>query len=122
MTKVKQMEDKRVNLSISDGNEFFAHEVSINFNPTQFIMDFKCITPRVDPRVRDGPTLALKHNVILTDPYHTKRIAELLNEVVKRYEKEFGRIEKPKSIELLEKKAKSEGKIEDDRSIPVYFG
>jgi hypothetical protein len=119
------MEEKRVNLSITDGNEFFAHEVSINFNPMQFILDFKCITPRVDPRSREGPTLALKHNVIMTDAYHAKNIAELLNDMIRKYEKEFGKIEKPKAIEMFEKKAKKEGLANAEQartSIPAYLG
>jgi hypothetical protein len=118
------MEEKHINMSISDGNEFFAHEVSINFNPMQFIFDFKCITPRVDPRSKDAPTLALKHNVVLTDPYHTKKIAELLNDVIGKYEKEFGKIQMPKALEKMEKMRKEEivpGKI-DKSSVPVYFG
>jgi len=44
------MVEKKVNFGIEDGDNFFAHEVSVNFNPTQFVLDFKCITPRVDPR------------------------------------------------------------------------
>ncbi|MEM4268441.1 MAG: DUF3467 domain-containing protein [Candidatus Woesearchaeota archaeon] len=118
------MEEKRINLSINDGGDFFAHEVSINFNPLQFIFDFKCITPRVDPRSKDAPTLSLKHNVVLTDPYHAKKIAELLNDVIKKYEKEFGKIEKPKALELLEKKSKKSAGDSDkiERSIPAYLG
>ncbi len=39
------MEQKEsINLAISDGDPFFAHEVSINFNPMQFILDFRCIS------------------------------------------------------------------------------
>ena len=35
------MEEKKLNVSIVDGKTFYAHEASINFNPTQFILDFK---------------------------------------------------------------------------------
>ncbi|MFH2028171.1 MAG: hypothetical protein ABIJ08_03465, partial [Nanoarchaeota archaeon] len=56
--------EKRVNFGINDGDAFFAHEISVNFNPTQFVLDFKSITPRVDPRSNEGPVIALKHNVV----------------------------------------------------------
>ena len=54
-------EQKKINISINEGMEFFAHELSVNFNPTQFIFDFKCITPRVDPRSKEVPHLNIKH-------------------------------------------------------------
>ena len=31
----------RINLSINDGDAFFAHQVSMNFSPNQFFIDFK---------------------------------------------------------------------------------
>ena len=112
-------EEKKVNIGINDGMEFFAHETSINFNPTQFILDFKCITPRVDPRNKEGPTLVLRHNVIIIDPYHAKKLQELLGSVVGKYEKEFGKIEKPKQLKKAEKKIKVQ---EEKPEVPHYLG
>lgn len=122
------MTEKNVNMNIVDGDAFFAHEVSVNFNPMQFIFDFKCVTPRVDPRSKENIVLNMKHNVIMIDPYHAKRINTLLGEMIKKYEKDFGKIDKPKQLVNYEKKNKSkkgkskttgtDGKTES----PSYFG
>lgn len=118
------MTEEKINLNIKEGEAFYAHELSINFNPLQFVFDFKSVTPRVDPRSRDRASIVLKHNVILTDPYHTKRIYELLGGVINKYEKEFGKIEKPKPLEIVEKKNKKEAsRIGDKERIetPSYI-
>ena len=115
--------EEKVNLNISDGDSFYAHELSINFNPMQFIFDFKSITPRVDPRSQTRASISLKHNVVMVDPYHAKRILNLLETTVKKYEKEFGTIEQPKALKAMEKKRKGkEGAIKDKDNIPSYFG
>ena len=106
----KKMPEEKINMRINEGDAFYAHELSINFNPLQFVFDFKSVTPRVDPRSKDKASIVLKHNVILTDPYHTKKICNLLGDVIKKYEKEFGKIEKPKPLQVVEKKNKKEDK------------
>ena len=115
------MENKNVNVSVTEGDAQFCHELSINFNPLQFVFDFKTVTPRVDPRSKDGPVIHIKHNVVMLDPYHTKKMLELLNKVVGDFEKEYGNIAKPKAIEKLEKRmnAKTDEKTV---STPTYFG
>jgi len=118
------MADERINMNINEGDAFFAHELSINFNPLQFVFDFKSVTPRVDPRSRERASIVLKHNVILIDPYHAKKVLELLGDVVKKYEKEFGKIEKPKALQMAEKKGKKDAKkIGDSKKIttPSYI-
>lgn len=115
------MEPQKININIKDGEAFFAHEVSINFNPLQFILDFKCITPRVDPR-GERPSIAIEHNVIMVDPYHAKRILELLSKVIERYEKEFGKIEKPKALKRIEKEQQKLAKRKKDIKLPTYLG
>lgn len=117
------MEEKKINVSINDGSAFFAHEASINYNPTQFVLDFRCITPRIDPRSNDAPTIHIAHSVIVTDVYHAKKIHELLGEMIEKYEKDFGKIEKPKSLQVMEKKAKKEQlKIKEEKPEHSYFG
>lgn len=123
------METKQsVNMAINDGDPFFAHEVSVNFNPTQFTLDFRNITPRNDPRTKGRASLLLKHNVVMIDPWHMKQIKDLFTRMVDVYEKEFGKIEKPKSVEKLEKKqnknkkSKKSKKDESKTEIPDYFG
>ncbi|MBR9699892.1 DUF3467 domain-containing protein [Candidatus Woesearchaeota archaeon] len=112
--------EKKINLSINEGTAFFAHEASINFGPTQVIMDFRCITPRVDPRSNEAPTLNMAHNVIMVEPYHAKRLFELLGTTIEKYEKEFGKIEKSKAMKSAEKKRKEMKK--DPQVSPSYFG
>ena len=119
------MEKKNVNMNINDGDSFFAHELSINFNPMQFILDFKCITPRIDPRSQESIVLNMKHNVVMLDPWQTKRMLTLLDKVVKDYEKDFGKIEKPKQLERYEKnnKKKATQAVKDNTTAaPSYLG
>ena len=115
------MEDeKHINWQYEDGNAFFAHEVSINFTPLQVVLDLKNITPRIDQRSRTGPVFKVQHNVVMMDPFHAKRFHALLSQVLQRYEKEFGKIKKPKVIEKLEEKKKNTQ--EDKKTGPTYFG
>jgi len=114
------MKEGKMNVSIDEGIVFFSHETSINFNPTQFIMDFKCITPRMDPRSNNGAVLHIKHNTVMFETYHIKRFHELLGQAISNYEKQYGKIEKPKPIEKHEKKAKKQKK--EPVTVPNYFG
>ncbi|OYT32597.1 hypothetical protein DRJ22_03525 [Candidatus Woesearchaeota archaeon] len=111
---------EQINLNIIDGDPFFAHEASINFNPTQITFDFKCITPRTDPRSKK-PSFQIKHNVIMVDPWHAKNLITVLQDVLKNYEKEFGKIKMPKSIEKAQKKHKAQKK-ESSSAAPNYMG
>jgi hypothetical protein len=112
-------EKKNINMSINEGDSFYAHELSVNFNPMQFILDFKNITPRIDARSQEGMVINLKHNVIMIDPYHAKEISKLLGQMLERYEKEFGKIEKPKALSKAEKKGSKNKDVDDS---PTYFG
>jgi hypothetical protein len=113
---------EQINISIIDGEPFFAHEMSTNFTPTQFTLDFKCITPRVDPRSKK-PSFLLKHNVVMVEPYHAKMILAVMNSVIKKYEEEYGAIKKPKAVESAEKKQKKAIKAaETETETPSYLG
>lgn len=113
----------KVSLSIDDGDAFFSHELSANFNPTQFVLDFKNITPRVDARSKEATLLRIKHNVILIEPFHMKKIVEFLDKRVKAYEKIFGKIQKPKAIEIYEKKQSKQSEKDNEKvKAPSYFG
>ena len=112
-----------VNLNISDGGAFFAHEMSVNFSPTQIFLDFKMITPRVDPRGKGKATFMMQHNVVMLEPWHAKKMIEVLQASVKRYEEEYGKIAKPKSISKAEKKQKKvQQKAESTKETPSYLG
>jgi len=117
------MEQQKINLTVNEGDPFFAHELSMNFNPTQFVFDFKCVTPRKDLRSKDGPSLNIKHNVVMVEPFQALQIQRVLNGIIEKYEEEFGKIKKPKAVEVFEKKNKE--KIESskkDNQTPSYFG
>lgn len=126
------VKERRINFTISEGEPFFSHELSVNFNPTQFILDYKCITPRVDARSNDGSTvLSLKHNVVMMEPYHAKQMLDVLTNVIGKYEKRFGKIQKPNALVKLEKEVKKKSKpnakktkTEEDivGSFPRYLG
>jgi uncharacterized protein DUF3467 len=120
-------QEKKINLSISEGTPFYAHEASINFSPTQFILDFRCITPRVDPRSNEAPTIHMMHNIVMAEPYHAKRIHELLGKMLGKYEKEFGKIDKSKAMKVVEKKKKEKKEKKENqknvtKTAPNYFG
>ena len=116
-------EKKSINIGIDDGKEFFAHETSVNFNPTQFIFDFRCITPRIDPRSKETPFISLKHNVIMVDPWHAKEIMRILANAVQRFEQQFGKVEQPKAVKQYLKKAKKQQKEEPQKTqTPSYLG
>ncbi len=115
-------QQKNINVSVDEGDSFFCHEMSINFNPMQFVFDFKSITPRVDLRSKSSPIVNIKHNVVMVDPYHAKKMLELLSKVVSDYEKDFGRITKPKAVEKAEKRMKTRTGDKKTVSTPSYFG
>jgi len=117
------MAQEQINLNISEGEPFFAHEVTVNFTPTQMTLDFKCITPRTDPRSKK-PSFLLKHNVVMIEPWHAKALLEVLASVVKKYEDEFGKILKPKALLKAEKKQKEVLKELGDKvpDVPTYMG
>jgi len=110
------------NMSIVDGQAFFAHETSVNFTPQQFSLDFKSLSPRVDPRNKNAPTFVMAHNVVMLDPWHAKQIHKILGEALKKYEEEFVKIDKPKALAKAEKKhVKAETKTAK-AEIPAYMG
>ncbi len=120
--EVNHMAHEPVNININEGEPFFAHEVTVNFTPTQLTMDFKCITPRSDPRSKK-PSFQLKHNVIMLEPWHAKTLLNVLSSVIQKYEQDFGKIVKPKALEKAEKKQKEMmKKAEQTTDVPTYMG
>ena len=116
------MSEKKVNMSIDDGKEFFAHETSVNFNPTQFMMDFRSITPRIDPRSKETPFVHLKHNVVMIDPWHAKEISRVLANAIEKYEEQFGKIEQPKAVKKFLKDRKKQEKEKPEETVtPSYI-
>ena len=114
-------------MNISDGTEFFAHEISVNFNPTQFTLDFKCITPRVDPRSKEKATFSLKHNVVMLDVWSAKQFHGILTTALKQYEGQFGKIDLPKALKKIKKEQEKNApkKVKNEvkkTTMPSYLG
>ena len=109
-----------MHINIDEGEAFFSHEISVNYGPTQFVLDFKNITPRIDMRSKEAGVLALKHNVVLLDTLTAKNLAEMLAKIVKKYEKDFGKIEKSEAVKKYEKKHKK--KNVKKKVVENYFG
>ena len=111
-------------MGIENGNEFFAHETSVNFNPVQFTLDFRSVTPRIDPRAKETPFIVLKHNVVLVDPWHAREILRILSKAISKYEEQFGKIEQPKAVKKYLKQAKKQRKEEttEKTQTPSYLG
>lgn len=120
-TEMIKMTDKNVTFNIDDGGEaFFTHELGTHFTPLQFCLDFKNISPRLDQRTQEGGAIFLiKHNVIIADPWLTKQIAGVLNDSISKYEKMFGKIEKPEALDKFEKSMKKNNIHTEN---PSYFG
>ena len=115
--------EKKISMNVNDGIDFYAHETSVNFSPSQVVLDFKSLTPRNDPRSGADPIVVLRHNIVLLDPLHAKKLSELLNTIIKKYEKGFGKIEKSKAQLKHEKKLKRKPSKSKTKSVtPEYFG
>jgi hypothetical protein len=97
---------RTVNLNIDHGGPgFYSDSISIIFNPSKFILDFKQSTPRMDSiQGKEQETIVTKHNTILIDARFAKSFMETLKKAVDNYEKKFGKIELPKKPKVKETK------------------
>ena len=118
--------DEKINVNINDGEAFYSNETSISHNPVQFVLDFKQITPRIDMRSQQSQLFCLKHNVILIDPLHAKRLSDMMQAAIKEYENKFGKIEATPAIKKFEKENKKEANKSKPKTVkaesPSYFG
>ncbi len=120
-------EQKKINFDIDNGDVFYCDEIGVIHTPLKVFLDFKNTTPRVDVRNNQFQPLVTKHNVIVMDPYLAKELIAVLSENLKNYEKKFGKISKPESLEKAQKEAKKlankSSKANTTRNVsPVYFG
>ena len=105
-------EEQKINLRVKDKDQFYSNEVSINFNPNEIILDFKCITHMHD--VGDHRSILLKHSPVILNPFHAKSFLVMLNNAIKDYESKFGEIKKSEALKKAEKLVK---KDEKDKSL-----
>lgn len=101
------MAEKHVNIQIDHReNGFYSDNISVIYNPSKFILDFKQITPRMDHvQGKAQETLAIKHRVIILDIKFAKIFLNTLKKSIEGYEKKYGQIKVPKA---MKKPAKSE--------------
>ena len=112
----------QVNLRVRDGEQFYSNESSINFNPNEIVLDFKCMTHAHD--LADKRGLVVRHNTVILNPFHAKNFLGMLSKVVRDYETKFGDIKKPESVKKAEKIVKKEQKKKEEirQDTETYFG
>ena len=106
--------ERNVNVQIDHRNEgFYSDSISIIYNPSKFILDFKQNTPRIDQvHGKSQETIAVKHNVIILDVKFAKIFLGTLTKSIQGYEKKHGKIETPKIPKKASKSQVVSGKEE----------
>lgn len=101
MVKIK----KKININVDHSEpSFFSDSVTVSHNPQKFIFDFTQTTPRFDLIVdQRQQSFTIKHKTIMLDPVVAKSLMEVLKENIKRFEKNFGKINVPKMKKRLPK-------------------
>ena len=81
--------EKNVNVQIDHREEaFYSDAISIIYNPSKFILDFKQNTPRIDHiQGKSQETIAVKHKVVILDVKFAKVFMNTLKKSVEGYEK-----------------------------------
>ena len=112
------MVEQQVNVDVNPGQDFFAEQISVSHSPVRFVVDFVKSTPRIDPGSQTTRLLTT-HDVIMLDPYLAKEFLSVLSDNIGKYEKKFGKIEKPAALKKFEKEAHKHGSKIDKQD---YFG
>lgn len=107
-------EKKRVNMNIDQSKEvFYANNLAVFNNPTEFVLDFTQVTPRIDVvQNKQVITYVVKHNAVVLEPAQAKIFFNLLKENISKYEKKFGKINLPKG-QRIEKEGNLAKKFSD---------
>ena len=97
-----------IQTDVSPGQDFFAEQVSISHSPVRFVVDYIRSTPRIDGSAQNT-RLFVSHNIVMMDPYLAKEFLSVLTDNISKYEKKFGKIEKPSALKKFEKEAHKHG-------------
>ena len=100
------------------GKDFLAEQVSVSHSPIRFVIDFVRNSPRIDP-AGQSTKLLTSHSVVMLDPYLAKEFLSVLTDNIGKYEKKFGKIEKPAALKKFEDEMGKQGKSPDRQD---YFG
>ncbi|MFH1591026.1 MAG: DUF3467 domain-containing protein [archaeon] len=115
------MPAQEIRVDVDDGEAFAADEVSVVHNPLRLVLDFKSVTPRLDLR-QQGMRLRVRHNVILIEPHLAKDFLTALKKNIDNFEKRFGKIKRPDSVEIANKENKAAAKTAVVTEKQDYFG
>lgn len=115
-----------ISVNISDGETIFVNEFSISHFPTQFFIDFRTVSPRLDL----APNKVMqrrhvRHTVLVLEPYMMKELLGSVEKNIKKYEETFGKLKEPEALKKAKKMAKNREKnehIEPVTGKPAYFG
>ncbi len=101
---------KKVNINIDQNKDsFYANNLAVFNNPTEFVLDFAQVIPKVD-MIQNEQMISynIKHNSIILEPKQAKIFLNLLKENIDKYEHKFGKIKLLKG-EKEKKKGMSKG-------------
>lgn len=89
--------NQNVNINVDLGHIKYVDSSVIAFNKSEFIIDFKKVSPRfnmlnVGGKVINNTVLHVEHSPIAISPKNAKKLLEQLIMEVKKYEKTFGEI------------------------------
>ncbi len=112
------MAENEMGVEVDFGRDFFAEQVSVSHSPIRFVIDFVRSTPRIDGSAQNTKIFT-SHSVVMIDPYLAKEFLSVLSENVGKYEKKFGKIEKPAPLQKFEADAGKQGKAPVKQD---YFG
>jgi len=100
-------EKKNINITIDHGNfGWFSDGMSLFNRQDKFFIDFRQNTPRIDVLGdKQQQTHAVKHNTVILDPVMAKALSGLLQDSLKNYEKQYGKVKMPKMNKIKEAEA-----------------
>ena len=109
-------EKRNINLSIDHSNHgFFSDGMSLLNRQDKFFIDFRQNTPRLDTiGEKQQQTNVVKHSTVILDPVMAKALMNLLQDSMKNFEKNHGKIKMPKIEKVKE--------LEVARDPESYFG
>jgi len=85
-----------------DKSPLFCNQMTVSHTPAQFFLDFRLVYPQFAPD--NSQTTVVQHRTVVFEPYHLKEVINVLQENIRRYEKDYGEISVPQAIENAKKK------------------